>query len=66
MTLAARQVLKARWQSTLEALERSRREYLALRGAAPIDVSALRKSAQRLHDLEQLHAVLRREFSLGG
>jgi hypothetical protein len=63
---AARQVLTARWHSTLDALECARREYLSLRAAAAVDVQAVRKSAQRLHDLEQLRAVLVREFFVGG
>jgi hypothetical protein len=66
LTHAARQVLTARWHSTLDALECARREYLILRAAAAIDVRAVRKSAQRLHDLEQLRAVLAREFFVGG
>ena len=64
LSQAARQTLAARWRSTLEALETARREYRLLHGAAAIDVRALRKAAQRLHDLEQLRAVLARE--LGG
>lgn len=66
VTRAAHQVLAARWHNTLEALEAARREYLTLRASAAIDVQALRKSAQRLHDLEQLRSVLAREFSLTG
>jgi hypothetical protein len=66
VTHAARQVLTARWHSTLEALECARRECLSLRAAAAIDVAAVRKSAQRLHDLEQLRAVLAREFFVRG
>jgi hypothetical protein len=66
VTHAARQVLTARWHSTLDALECARREYFFLRAAVAIDVQALRKSAQRLHDLEQLRAVLAREFFAGG
>jgi hypothetical protein len=66
VTHAARQVLTVRWHSTLDALECARREYFFLRAAVAIDVQALRKSAQRLHDLEQLRAVLAREFFVGG
>ena len=61
---AARQTLVARWRSTLEALETARVEYSALRVAASIDVRAVRKAAQRIHDLEQLRAVLARELRL--
>ena len=64
LSQAARQTLAARWRGTLEALEAARREYRALHGASAIDVRALRKAAQRVHDLEQLRAVLARE--LGG
>jgi hypothetical protein len=66
VTHAAREVLAARWHSTLEALESARREYLSQRAVAAVDVRALRKSAQRLHDLEQLRAVLAREFFVRG
>lgn len=55
---AARQVLAARWRSTLEALEQARVEYARARRAGAIDVRALRKAAQRVHDLEQLRSVL--------
>jgi hypothetical protein len=65
VTQAARQTLSARWRSTLEALESAKSEYRAQHAAAVTDVRALRKTAQRLHDLEQLHAVLSRELSLG-
>lgn len=61
---ASRQTLAARWRGTLEALESARREYRALHGAAAIDVRALRKAAQRVHDLEQLRAVLAREVGV--
>ncbi len=66
VTGAARQTLSARWRSTLEALEAARREYGALRTAAAVDVRAVRKAAQRVHDLEQLRAVLARELCMGG
>lgn len=62
---AARQTLSARWRGTLEALESARLEYRALHAAAAIDVRALRKAAQRVHDLEQLRAVLARELFVG-
>ena len=66
VTQAARQTLSARWRSTLEALESARLEYRTLHAAAAIDVRALRKAAQRVHDLEQLRAVLARELLVGG
>jgi hypothetical protein len=66
VTLAARQTLGARWRSTLEALEAARIEYGALYAAKVTDVRAVRKAAQRLHDLEQLRAVLAREMRVGG
>ena len=65
VTGAARQTLSARWRSTLEALEAARHEYGVLRSATAIDVRAMRKAAQRVHDLEQLRAVLARELLVG-
>jgi hypothetical protein len=65
VTGAARQTLSARRRSTLEALEAARHEYGALRSATAIDVRAMRKAAQRVHDLEQLRAVLARELLVG-
>jgi len=59
---AARHTLAARWRVTLEALEAARREYRVQYRAAAIDVRSLRKAAQRVHDLEQLRAVLAREL----
>jgi len=64
LSQAARQTLAARWRGTLEALEAARLEYRALHGAAAVDVRALRKAAQRVHDLEQLRAVLARELGV--
>lgn len=61
---AARQTLTARWRSTLDALESARHEYGVLRSCVSLDVRALRKAAQRVHDLEQLRAVLARELSV--
>ncbi|MBS0379714.1 MAG: hypothetical protein JSS29_14630 [Proteobacteria bacterium] len=58
VTQAAGQVLAARWRSTLEALDRARAEYGQLHAASTIDVRAVRKAAQRVHELEQLRAVL--------
>jgi hypothetical protein len=63
VTQAARQMLAARWRSTREALEAARAEYGVLYCAAPIDVRAVRKAAQRVHDLEQLCVVLARELT---
>jgi hypothetical protein len=63
---AARQTLGARWRSTLEAPESARLEYRTLHAAAGIDVRALRRAAQRVHDLEQLRAVLARDLRVGG
>ena len=62
LTQAARRTLGARWRSTLDALEAAQVEYQALSRAAAIDARALRKAAQRIHDLEQLRAVLAREL----
>ena len=62
LSQAARQTLSARWRGTLEALEAARIEYRTLHGAAATDVRALRKAAQRVHDLEQLRSVLAREL----
>ncbi len=59
---AAQRTLAARWRSTAEALERAKLEYRNLHSSIAIDVRALRKSAQRVHDLEQLHSVLAREL----
>ena len=44
----------------------SLRERAAVRAAAATDVRAVRKAAQRLHDLEQLRAVLSRELHVSG
>jgi hypothetical protein len=62
LSQAARQTLAARWRGTVAALESARRDYRALHAAAAIDVRALRKAAQRVHDLEQLRAVLSHEL----
>ena len=63
LSQAARQTLAARWRGTIEALNTARLEYRALYAAAATDVRALRKAAQRVHDLEQLRAVLQRELA---
>jgi hypothetical protein len=62
LTQAARRTLGARWRSTLDALAAAHVEYRALYRASAIDARALRKAAQRIHDLEQLRAVLAREL----
>ncbi len=62
VTQAARQVLLARWRSTLEALEAARAEYGRLHGAEAIDVRSVRKAAQRVHELEQLRTILAYEL----
>jgi len=62
LSQAARESLTARWRSTLEALQAARLEHRALYAAAATDVRALRKAAQRVHDLEQLRTVLAREL----
>jgi hypothetical protein len=65
VTQAARQVLSARWHSTLEALEAARAEYGRLHGAEAIDVRAMRKAAQRVHELEQRRTILAYELHGG-
>jgi hypothetical protein len=64
LSQAARGTLLDRWRSTVEALGAARLQYRALYRAPPaaVDVRALRKAAQRVHDLEQLRAVLAREL----
>jgi hypothetical protein len=59
---AAERTLAARWRSTLESLEAARTEYRALHSSTATDVRALRKAAQRVHDLEQLSSVLAHEL----
>src|SRR5271156_5633591 len=54
VTQAARQVLSARWRSTLEALEAARAEYGRLYGGEDIDVHAWQKASQRAHEPGQL------------
>jgi len=61
---AARATLAERWRSTLEALEKARHEYGALRAAVTLDVRAVRKAAQRVHDLEQLCVALSGELGV--
>lgn len=62
VTQAARQVLAARWRSTLEALDAARAEYGQLHSAIVVDVRAVRKAAQRVQELELLRTVLGREL----
>lgn len=62
MSQAARQMLTARWRSTLDALDSARADYGRLCTAASVDVRAVRKTAQRIHELEQLRLVLAREL----
>jgi hypothetical protein len=64
LSQAARESLTARRRATLEALRMARLEYSALYAAPATDVRALRKAAQRVHDLEQLRVVLARELGL--
>jgi hypothetical protein len=64
LSQAARATLAARWRATLQALEAARREHGLLRAARAVDVRALRKAAQRVHDLEQLRTVLAGELSV--
>jgi hypothetical protein len=62
LSQAAQQTLPARWRSTVAALDAARLEHRRLRHAVVTDVRALRKAAQRVHDLEQLRVVLAREL----
>jgi len=62
LSRAASRTLAARARATLEALQAAQLEYRRLYGAAVTDVRALRKAAQRVHDLEQLRSVLAREL----
>jgi len=62
LTQAARRVLAARWRSTLAALDEARADYARLRVLSVLDVRAVRKAAQRVHDLEQLRTVLAHEL----
>jgi len=62
LSRAARESLAARWRAALASLQEARLSYRALHAAAVTDVRALRKAAQRVHDLEQLRAVLAREL----
>jgi hypothetical protein len=62
VTKAANSTLADRWQATTRQWLGARAAYRTIYDAQTIDVSALRKAAQRLHDLEQLRNVLAREL----
>ncbi len=57
-TTASSSTLSDRWQITNRQWLEAKAEYRALYDADVTDVSALRKAAQRLHDLTQLRKVL--------
>lgn len=57
-TNASSSTLIDRWQITNRQWLEAKAEYRALYDAEVTDVSALRKAAQRLHDLTQLRKVL--------
>ena len=58
--------LAARWHTVTRDLLIARAEYLAQLEADVPDVSTLRKTAQRLHDLQQQSGVLSRELQEQG
>ena len=60
---AARQVLLARWRSSLDSLEQARSDYRRLSAAGVPEAGALRKAVQRIRALEQVRGVLARELS---
>jgi len=62
MVAAAQNALAVRWHIVTEDLLMARAEYLALLEAEITDVSAVRKAAQRLHDLQLQCGVLTREL----
>ena len=62
LSAAAHQTLAARWRSTVHALRLAELEYRALYSAHEVDIQALRKTAQRIHDLTQLRTVLAGEI----
>lgn len=64
MSAASRQTLVVRWRTTTNALRAARLAYRSLYSASETDIRALRKAAQRIHDLEQLRSAL--ESDLGG
>jgi len=57
-TSASSGTLADRWQITTRQWLEAKAEYRALYDAEVTNVSALRKAAQRLHDLGQLRKVL--------
>jgi hypothetical protein len=57
-TTAATMTLADRWQITTRQWLEAKAEYRALYDAEITNVAALRKAAQRLHDLGQLRKVL--------
>jgi hypothetical protein len=57
-TTASSRTLADRWQITTRQWLEAKAEYRALYDAEVTNVSALRKAAQRLHDLAQLRKVL--------
>jgi Spy/CpxP family protein refolding chaperone len=62
VSAAGREVLAARWRSTVDALGAARAEYRRLYAASTVDVRAVRKVAQRVQELEELRSVLAREL----
>ncbi len=57
-TTASSDTLADRWRITTRQWLQAKAEYVALYEAEVTNVSALRKAAQRLHDLGQLRKVL--------
>ena len=57
-TSASSSTIADRWQITTRQWLEAKAEYRALYDAEITNVSALRKAAQRLHDLGQLRKVL--------
>jgi hypothetical protein len=57
-TTACNSTLADRWQITTRQWLEAKAEYRALYDAEVTNVAALRKAAQRLHDLGQLRKVL--------
>ena len=64
LTDPTRESLSVRWRTATSALRAAELEYRSLYAADEVDIRALRKAAQRIHDLEQLRSVLAGE--LGG
>jgi hypothetical protein len=57
-TSASSSTIADRWQVTTRQWLEAKAEYRALYDAETTNVAALRKAAQRLHDLGQLRKVL--------